>query len=147
MTRPFKCRALLLRCIDYRLEKPGHAYLERRGLGDACDILSVAGSVRTLVRSSGAEGRDFLLGQIALSMRLHSPEEIVLMNHTDCGAYGGTAAFPSEEAETRAHLRDLAAARGLIRSLHPGVAVRLLLARVARSGQVRVREVRPTESI
>ncbi|MEM3086438.1 MAG: hypothetical protein QXO51_05415 [Halobacteria archaeon] len=144
MSRALKCRALLLRCIDYRLERPGHAYLERRGLGDACDVLSVAGSVRTLTSSSDEGGRDFVLGQIALSMKLHSPEEIVLMNHTDCGAYGGTTAFPSEEAETRAHLRDLAAARGLILSLHPGVAVRLLLARVASSGRVRLREVAPT---
>ncbi|PJE76037.1 hypothetical protein COV04_01690 [Candidatus Uhrbacteria bacterium CG10_big_fil_rev_8_21_14_0_10_48_11] len=40
-----------------------------------------------------------LLEDISISLRLHTPKEIVLINHGDCGAYGGRDAFTDDEEE------------------------------------------------
>ena len=45
------------------------------------------------------------------SLKLHHPKRIILMTHSDCGAYGGKAKFESDDAETETHRRELTAAR------------------------------------
>ena len=57
--------------------------------------------------------------QIKLSHDLHGISRVILMNHLDCGAYGGRAAFASDEEEYSRHAEDLrSAARRLSLSIH-----------------------------
>lgn len=61
------------------------------------DFVAVAGGAKAI--ADGGASAAYVLEQVAASLRLHQPGEIVLMVHEDCGAYGRR--FASED-ETRA---------------------------------------------
>lgn len=72
------------------------------------DPILVAGGARCLAGDDLESDRQFVLEQLRKSMRLHATNRVILMLHSDCGAYGGLAAFendPAREAEN--HRNDL----------------------------------------
>lgn len=135
------CRTLVLHCIDFRLGKAINAYLGKTNhLGD-CDIVSVAGAAKDLVSPAADASRDFILRQIDISKRLHNISRVILMNHTDCGAYGGRKAFASSEEEKNAHLGDMQKAQEYILTRHPDLSVKFVLAQIAENDEVYIEEV------
>jgi carbonic anhydrase len=130
------CRALVIHCMDFRLGKAVKTYLEDKGLLDDSDELSLAGASRSLVRPTSQGESEFLLKQIGLASTLHKVREVFLVHHTDCGAYGGRAAFPDEDAESRCHVDDMRAAAALIRESFPDVIVRMVLLRIQPEGSI-----------
>lgn len=66
------------------------------------------------MNAEGAE-RDFLLKQLQISVMLHSPKTILLIQHEDCGAYGGSKAFSSFEEEQVAHRAELDKVEALLK--------------------------------
>ena len=48
-----------------------------------------------------------VLSNINISLKLHDPDLIVLVNHEDCGAYGGSKKFASKEEEEQFHEQEL----------------------------------------
>jgi len=72
------------------------------------DPIRVAGGAKCLAGDDNEADRAFVLDQIRKSIRLHGTHTVLLMLHSDCGAYGGLAAFdndPVREAEN--HRSDL----------------------------------------
>jgi hypothetical protein len=69
-----------------------------RLLGD-CDIISLAGAAKTLAAPVEPAYFETAMHQIALAVSLHGIDAVILVNHEDCGAYGGRQAFGSAEAE------------------------------------------------
>jgi len=68
--------------------------------------------------------REFVLEQIRKSMRLHGTNRVILMLHTDCGAYGGLAAFGGDpRAEAEQLVREIALAAATLRTAIPGIRV------------------------
>ena len=130
---PHYCKYLIAHCIDFRLQKSIKDYLVRNGLLGNCDVVSVAG---------GAKNNDFLLGQIDISVNLHKIQEVTLLNHTDCGAYGGSQAFGSFEEEYKFHAEALKKAREMILAKYPSLRVGMLLAKVQPSGEVPFEEIK-----
>lgn len=125
------CTGAVLHCIDFRLGPPVKEWLEKEGhLGD-CDIISHAGATKDMTVP---------LAQIELSKRLHDVSKIVLMNHTDCGAYGGREAFDSDEDETETHFKAMNDAKEKILAVHSGVEVRTVLAHIGKNGEVTFEE-------
>ena len=62
------------------------------------------GGAKCLATPEQESEREFVVEQIRKSMRLHGTDRVVLMVHSDCGAYGGLARFRGdEEAEARYH--------------------------------------------
>jgi hypothetical protein len=58
--------------------------------------------------------RQFALSQVQTSMRLHRTQRVMLMAHSDCGAYGGLQAFAGdEEREAGAPRSRVARCRGV----------------------------------
>lgn len=105
------CSTLLIRCMDFRLEKAiHHGFLEVSHLCGDVDIVSLAGGSKAFTDPS-VPVHAVLQDHVALSKKLHGITKVVLMNHTDCGAYGGRAAFGSDAEERAAHEQDLAAAK------------------------------------
>ena len=109
--------------MDFRLH-PALFDLLRPRFGELMDLITVPGAAKAFLDGP----RDFLLAAIVTSVHLHGTKRVLLVNHTDCGAYGGSAAFPSEAAERERHLNDLGAARRLIEASVQGVAVETMLA-------------------
>jgi carbonic anhydrase len=57
-------------------------------------------------------------------MRLHETKSVILMLHSDCGAYGGLAAFENNaEKEAQHHCQELQRAASFLLSQIPGLTV------------------------
>jgi len=123
------CKSAIIQCIDFRLQKDLKSFLASLNLLGDCDVVSIAGAIKSLVQGTPEE-QAFVLKQVDVSIKLHAIQEVYLINHTDCGAYGGRSAFESTEAERVAHLNDLQKAKELILSKYPNLKVELLLARI-----------------
>ena len=78
------------------------------------DLVKVAGGAKALAGGPSPE-RDFVLGQVKTSVRLHGTKKIVLMLHRDCGAYGGSKQFSGPDAETEFFQGQLAAAKDFLK--------------------------------
>jgi carbonic anhydrase len=91
-----------------------HEFLASQGLGkDGTDVLRVAGVALNLARPADPTAREFVLGQLKASHRLHKIREIYLINHEDCGAYGLEKEIDSA-VELATHVEDLRAAKALL---------------------------------
>jgi carbonic anhydrase len=111
-----KADAVLLACMDFRLDGPIRELLAREGIR-TWDAVRLAGGAAALLRPETAE---VVREQLALSMRLHAPERIVLTVHRDCGAL---QRHTSASAEDEALRRLLSAASAEVRRQHPDAAV------------------------
>lgn len=96
MTKEHICEGVVLHCIDFRFRKILNDYLSSR-FPNGYDLISVAGGVKPLLADNGEN--NFVLEQFKVSNRLHRPEKIILIQHEDCGAYGGSATFGDFDAE------------------------------------------------
>jgi carbonic anhydrase len=84
----------------------------------------VAGGAKCLATPDQESEREFVLEQIRKSIRLHGTDRVVLMVHSDCGAYGGLAAFGGDtQAEARHHADELLRAAAFLRQTLPEVSV------------------------
>lgn len=134
------CQSLVLHCIDFRLGGAIKNYLSQNGLLDNCDIVSLAGAVKNLVSPLSEADSDMVMRQIDISKRLHHISEVVLMNHTDCGAYGGRAAFANTEEEQRQHLADMDLAAEKIVARFPELKVKMVLVQIDDRGNISFNE-------
>lgn len=136
-----KAKAIIIHCIDFRFIKKIREWLEREALLDVCDEVSLAGAVQNIVSPKNEADKELVLRQIDIAKRLHSIDEVILMNHTDCGAYGGRSAFDNELAEQEKHELDIREARAIILSKFPELKVRLVLAKIYEEGEIEFKEV------
>lgn len=105
-------------------------------MGDFDDV-SLAGAAKNIVSPANEAERELVLRQIEISKRLHGIEEVILMNHTDCGAYGGHKAFESAEAEHRKHADDMEESRKIILERWPDLKVKKILAKLVSDDHAR----------
>lgn len=135
------CKNLIIHCIDFRLISSLNEYSERKNLVGDCDILSVAGGVKSLLSPKRISDKDFLFEQIEVSVNLHKIERIILSNHTDCGAYGGSAKFDSLEEERKFHIQEMKEAKRVISEVYPNLKIDLLLGKIMPSGEAELEEI------
>ncbi|PIR66923.1 MAG: hypothetical protein COU51_01300 [Parcubacteria group bacterium CG10_big_fil_rev_8_21_14_0_10_36_14] len=108
---------------------------------DTCDEVAVAGSIKDLVRPQNPGEAEFILKQIEISARLHKIERVIIMNHTDCGAYGGKSAFNGDEDEERGHLEDMRKAGEIIKNKWTHLEIMLVLANLNPNGKIDFRKM------
>lgn len=97
--------AVVIGCMDGRLDD---AWVNQHYPHH--DRVRLAGGARTLIKT---ETQAVVLQQIALSVQLHGTTVVVLMNHEDCGAYGGSAEY----------VDDLAKAAAIVQNSYPSLTV------------------------
>ena len=93
------CEALVIHCMDHRLQKYLNDWLESDPGAGQYDRVAIAGAVQDI---------DPVLKHVELAVRLHAVRKVILVNHEDCGAYGpgGTLARHTadlQEAERKIH--------------------------------------------
>ena len=89
------------------------------------DPILVAGGARCLAGDDLERDRQFVLEQVRKSMRLHGTKTVLLMLHSDCGAYGGLAAFENDTArEADNHRNDLHRAVDFLQAEIPELTIR-----------------------
>ena len=84
----YQCDAAIVWCFDNRFELGFHKFLKRISAVN-CDPIKIAGGAKCLASPDREADREFVLEQIRKSIRLHGTKRVILMVHSDCGAYGG----------------------------------------------------------
>jgi carbonic anhydrase len=119
----YRADACVVSCFDARFELVTRKFLKKRGISWA-DPLKIAGGAKTFASPANESERSFALGQIQTTMRLHRTNRVMLMVHSDCGAYGGLQAFEgNEEREATNHESELRTAAEFLKSNIPTVEV------------------------
>lgn len=120
----YHCDAAILWCFDNRFELGFRKFLKRIGVVNS-DPIKIAGGAKCLASPEHESDREFVLDQIRKSMRLHGTRRVILMLHSDCGAYGGLAdAFGGDAAaEAEHHKRELLHAADNLRAAIPAIEV------------------------
>jgi Putative carbonic anhydrase len=119
----YHCDAAILWCFDNRFELGFRKFLKRIGVVNS-DPIKIAGGAKCLASPEHESDREFVLDQIRKSIRLHGTRRVILMVHSDCGAYGGLAGFGGDvAAEAVHHERELQRAAANLRAAIPGIEV------------------------
>lgn len=115
--------ACVVSCFDARFELATRKFLKKLGIGWA-DPLKIAGGAKAFASPAEDSARSFAVSQVQTSMRLHGTNRVILMVHSDCGAYGGLQTFDhNEEREAVHHERELRAAAEFLKSDIPSIEV------------------------
>jgi carbonic anhydrase len=123
-------KALLLSCMDYRLVDDLVAFMNARGLKDDYDHVVLAGASLGVVSDKFADWHDTFWQHLDVAIKLHHVEEVIVIDHRDCGAYRlalGPDAVATPDQETAAHAATLAAFAAEVHARHPDLAVETFL--------------------
>ena len=115
--------SIVISCIDYRFW-PKALPLIKEKYGDF-DLIEMAGSSKNLISPMETEDKVALLENIRISIQLHNPQRIILTNHIDCGAYGGSKNFQSQDEEMAFHKNELIKAKEIIKQEFPQMLVEI----------------------
>jgi hypothetical protein len=120
----YHCDAAILWCFDNRFELGFRKFLKRIGVLNS-DPIKIAGGAKSLASPERETDREFVLEQIRKSIRLHGTKRVILMLHSDCGAYEGLAAgFRGDaRAEAEHHYAELQRAAANLAKAIPGIEV------------------------
>jgi carbonic anhydrase len=117
------CDAAVVWCFDNRFHLGFAKFLKRRNIVNS-DLIKVAGGAKCLASPDQEADRQFVLDQIRKSIRLHGTKRVILMVHSDCGAYGGLAPFGNDpQREAQHHEAELSRAAEVLRTELPGIDV------------------------
>jgi carbonic anhydrase len=121
----YRCDAAVVWCFDHRFHAGFAKFLKRAGMLTT-DVIKIAGGAKSVTPGAREADRDFVLEQIRTSIRLHETRLVILMLHSDCGAYGGLASGFGGDAqlEARHHESALREAAEFVREAIPGIEVR-----------------------
>ena len=121
----YHCDAVIVWCFDNRFQTGFAKFLRRIGVANS-DPIKIAGGAKCLASPEHETDREFVLEQIRKSIRLHGTKLVVLMLHSDCGAFGGLAGGFSGNARAEAdhHEEELRRAAEVLRKAIPGIDVR-----------------------
>ena len=110
-----KAKAVVLHCMDFPIIHAVVHFLKDQGYRERYDDISVAGAAKTLADPYDPIDTEFVYRQIQFARKLHGVQDILLINHTACSAYGGHRDFQSIEEERARHTKDLRRAQEMIR--------------------------------
>ncbi len=116
------CSTIIIHCIDFRLINKIREWMDENGLKNDSDVLSLAGGIKDLVDGS-KEIQDFILKQIGVSYNLHNARKVIIIQHSDCGAYKTNYNFTDEEAEFAQQLEDINTAEEMIKNYFDDISV------------------------
>ena len=120
----YHCDASVVGCFDNRFETVCRKLLKRIGVVQP-DPIKIAGGAKALASPDEEFHRKFVMEQIHKSIRLHGTDRVILMLHSDCGAYGGLASRFQGDAAAEAdhHRAELRRAAEFLKDAIPGLTV------------------------
>jgi hypothetical protein len=118
--------AMVLGCIDPRLQVPVTAYLTGRGLTGKYSMFIFAGAAIGVVAEPFKDWHKTYWDNLAATIQLHKIKTVIAINHRECGAaeiaYGRDRVVPKER-ETETHRTALAEFRTQVGQRHPNLGV------------------------
>lgn len=120
------CEAVVLSCIDFRFWRETVEFIEQELGIKNFDFPSLPGAAKTINESLGD---DLAMKCISVPCDLHHAKKIIIVNHEDCGAYGGSSKFNGDkDAEQKFHEEELKKAKEKILAKYSDREVILLYA-------------------
>lgn len=118
------CPNVLLSCVDPRFhrfleEALGQLFIPLGGLHEFASI-AIPGAARAAVDE---RLRPVLFEALDIVISRHDANRLIIANHVDCGAYGGSEAFGGPEQERAFHLDQLQEAASVVRRQYPRLEV------------------------
>ncbi len=122
-------KALVLACIDPRMQKPVYKYLQDRDLTGKYSQVTIAGAAIGVVAPEFEDWSQTFWDNLSISLELHSIRKVIVINHRGCGAASAAYGYFKEgsKGETRLHCVVLAEFRRQLTERHPQLAVETLL--------------------
>lgn len=128
------CEAVVLACIDFRFWKETMKFVEEELEIKSYDFPKLPGSAKAINECQSE--LDVALRCIGVPCNLHHVEKIVIVNHADCGAYGGSKKFQGDlEAEQKFHESELQKAKEKILKYYSNKEVILVYAKLVDKGE------------
>ena len=118
--------AMVLGCIDPRLQAPVGRYTAKRGLTGKYSQFLFAGAAIGVVAPAFKDWHKTFWDNLDATIQLHNIKKMIAINHRDCGAAKiayGDAAVATKEAETETHRKALAEFRKEVNEKQPKLGV------------------------
>ncbi|HEX3881584.1 MAG TPA: carbonic anhydrase [Stellaceae bacterium] len=123
-------QAMLLSCIDPRMQEPVRDYLAKRGLTGKYSQFTFAGAAIGAVAPKFADWHKTFWDNLAASIELHNIKSVIAIDHRDCGAAKmayGDKKVATPDLETETHRAALTEFRKESMKRHPNLAVETML--------------------
>jgi carbonic anhydrase len=118
--------AMVLGCIDPRLQEPVHKYTASRNLTGKYSQFVIAGAAIGVVAEPFKDWHKAFWDNLATSIQLHNIKTVIAINHRDCGAAKiayGEAKVATREVETETHRAALMEFRKQVKERQPSLGV------------------------
>ncbi|HML09793.1 MAG TPA: carbonic anhydrase [Stellaceae bacterium] len=125
-----KYDAMILACIDPRMHEPVRDFAVQHGLIGQYSQFTIAGAAIGVVAPAFAKWHQTFWENLAASIKLHSIDSIIAIDHRDCGAAKiayGDESIATPEKENATHAAALAEFRKEVGQRHPALKVETLL--------------------
>jgi len=122
--------AMILGCIDPRMQEPMRDYAVGRGLIGQYSKFTIAGAAIGVVAPAFAKWHETFWDNLAATIKLHSIGSVIAIDHRDCGAAKiayGDASIATPEIETETHRKAMGEFRKAVGELQPQLKVETLL--------------------
>lgn len=126
------CDAVVLSCIDFRFWRETVEFVEQELNIKSFDFPSLPGAAKAI--NECVDG-DISMSCIGVPCDLHHVKKIVIVNHQDCGAYGGSSKFQNDEEEQKFHEEELKKAKNKLLDKYPDKEYILVYAKLADNGE------------
>jgi carbonic anhydrase len=125
-----KYDAMILGCIDPRMQEPVRNFAVQHGLTGQYSQFTIAGAAIGVVAPAFAKWHETFWENLAASIKLHSIESVIAIDHRDCGAakiaYGDDCCSTPDK-ENATHQAALAEFRKQVGQRHPALRVETML--------------------
>ena len=118
--------AMVLGCIDPRMQEPVRKYMAKRHLTGKFSQFVIAGAAIGVVAEPFKDWHKAFWDNLAATIQLHNIKRVIAINHRDCGAAKiayGEAAVATKDAETETHRKALAEFRKQVNEKQPKLGV------------------------
>ena len=108
-----KAKAVIITCMDFRFYTAIRDYITQHDLSGSVDRIIIAGGSRDFICPVREEFSNYVWTQLQLSIELHDPDEIIFIDHQDCGGYAQDGLIPKgldknkDKIEHTKHLKKL----------------------------------------
>jgi carbonic anhydrase len=118
--------AMVLACIDPRMQEPVWKYLAGRDLTGKYSQFLIAGAAIGVVAPAFKDWHKAFWDNLVASIQLHRIRKVIAIDHRDCGAAKiayGEAKVATPQAETETHRAALAEFRKQVAERHPQLGI------------------------
>ena len=128
------CEAVVLACIDFRFWKETMKFVEEELGIKSYDFPKIPGAAKAI--NDCQSETDVPMQCVGIPCDLHHAQKIVIVNHSDCGAYGGSKQFNGDsDAEQKFHEGELKKAKEKVLTQYPGKEIILAYAKLVDGGE------------